>query len=155
MEPLDPSRQDPSREDAYREALYSEDPSREDAYREELFREDPYWEERAFVATLPGWRRFLCRLNWRSPLNDSIPYQRSVVSRKTSLKNAIRATILLLLGLGVVTLLIWSQYLLFILLILPIVFVVFYLVSALWMAIYDTLQEGEAIQTHHHREARD
>ena len=32
---------------------------------------DPYAEERAFLATLPGWRRFLARLNWHSPLTTN------------------------------------------------------------------------------------
>ena len=59
---------------------------------------DPYAEEGASLATLPGWRRFLARLNWRSPLNDYLPSQGSTHPQKLSARNAVKATLLLLLG---------------------------------------------------------
>jgi len=54
---------------------------------------DPYAEERAFIATLPAWRRFLARLNWRSPLNEYVLVNEAS-ARRPSLKNAIKATLL-------------------------------------------------------------
>jgi hypothetical protein len=73
---------------------------------------DPYAEERAFLATLPGWRRFLARLNWHSPLNDYYPSQDSTHSQALPARNAVKATLLLMLGAGVIVFLTWSQYLL-------------------------------------------
>ncbi len=107
---------------------------------------DPYAEERAFLATLPGWRRFLARLNWRSPLNDYHPSQDSIQPQNLSVRIAVKATLLLLLGTGVFVFLAWSQYLLIVLLLIPVFLAVAALVSALWRAIYDTLQEGESSQ---------
>ena len=105
---------------------------------------DPYAEERAFVATLPGWRRFLSRLNWHSPLNDYHPSQCSSHAQKLSARNAVKATLLLLLGAGVFVFLVWSQYLLIVLLLIPVFLVGAALIFGLWRAIYDTLQEGES-----------
>jgi Flp pilus assembly protein TadB len=105
---------------------------------------DPYAEERAFVATLPGWRRFLARLNWHSPLNDYLPGQGSSHPQKLSARNAVKATLLLLLGAGVFVFLVWSQYLLIVLLLIPVFLVGAALIFGLWRAIYDTLQEGES-----------
>jgi Flp pilus assembly protein TadB len=107
---------------------------------------DPYAEERAFLATLPGWRRFLARLNWHSPLNDYLPGQCSSHAQKLSARNAVKATLLLLLGAGVFVFLVWSQYLLIVLLLIPVFLVGAALIFALWRAIYDTLQEGESSQ---------
>ena len=107
---------------------------------------DPYAEERAFLATLPGWRRFLARLNWRSPLNDYHPSQDSTHPQKISARNAVKATLLLLLGTGMFVFLAWSKYLLIVLLLIPIFLAGAALISALWRAIYDTLQEGESSQ---------
>lgn len=107
---------------------------------------DPYAEERAFLATLPGWRRFLSRLNWRSPLNDYHPSQDSRHPKKLSARNAVKATLLLMLGAGVLVFLVWSRYLLIVLFLIPIVLAGAALISALWRAIYDTLQEGESSQ---------
>ena len=105
---------------------------------------DPYAEERAFLATLPGWRRFLSRLNWHSPLNDYHPSQDSNHPRRLSGINAVKATLLLLLGIGALAFLVWTQYLLIVLLLIPVLLTVVALISALWRAIYDTLQEGES-----------
>ena len=105
---------------------------------------DPYAAERAFVATLPGWRRFLARLNWHSPLNDYLPSQGSNQPQKISVKNAVKATLLLLLGAGIITFLVWSQYLLIVMLLIPVVWVGGVLIFGLWRAVYDTLQEGES-----------
>lgn len=107
---------------------------------------DPYAEERAFLARLPGWRRFLARLNWRSPLNDYHPSQDSTHPQKFSTRNAVKATLLLLLSIGVFVFLAWSKYLLIALLLIPIFLAGAALISALWRAIYDTLQEGESSQ---------
>ena len=107
---------------------------------------DPYAEERALLATLPGWRRFLARLNWHSPLNDYLPGQVSSHAQKLSARNAVKATLLLLLGAGVFVFLVWSQYLLIVLLLIPVFLVGAALILALWRAIYDTLQEGESSQ---------
>ena len=107
---------------------------------------DPYAEERAFLATLPGWRRFLARLNWRSPLNDYLPNQGSNHPQKLTTRNAVKATLLLLLGTGVFVFLAWSEYLLIALLLIPVVLAGAALIFALWRAIYDTLQEGESSQ---------
>lgn len=107
---------------------------------------DPYAEERAFVATLPGWRRFLSRLNWRSPLNDYHPSQASNNHRKFSRINAVKATLVLFLGIGVLVFLVWSQYLLIVLLLAPVLLIVVAGIFALWGAIYDTLQEGDSSQ---------
>lgn len=104
---------------------------------------DPYAEERAFLATLPGWRRFLARLNWHSPLNDYYPGQNSAYSQKLSAKNAVKASLLSMLGAGVIVFLAWSQYLLIALLLIPILLISAAMISALWRAIYDTLQEGD------------
>lgn len=107
---------------------------------------DPHAEERAFVATLPGWRRFLARLNWHSPLNDYLPGQGSTQPQKISARNSVKATLLLLLGAGIFAFLIWSQYLLIVMLLIPVVWVGAMLIFGLWRAIYDTLQEGESRQ---------
>lgn len=107
---------------------------------------DPYAEERAFIATLPGWRRFLARLNWGSQLNEYRPIGEAS-ARRPSLKNAIKATLLLLLGAGVLVVLVWSQLLLVVLLAVPVVLIVAGVVGGLWRAIYDTLQEGESVST--------
>jgi hypothetical protein len=107
---------------------------------------DPYAEERAFLATLPGWRRFLARLNWRSPLNDYLPSQGSTHPQKLSARNAVKATLLLLLGTGVFVFLAWSQYLLIAVLLIPVFLAGAALIFSLWRAIYDTLQEGESSQ---------
>jgi hypothetical protein len=105
---------------------------------------DPYAEERAFLATLPGWRRFLARLNWHPPpLNDDLPSQDSVHPQTFSARNAVKATLLLLLGTGLFVFLAWSQYLLIALLLIPVFLISAALISALWRAIDDTLQEGE------------
>lgn len=109
---------------------------------------DPYARERAFIATLPAWRRLLARLNWRSPLYQVVPVDAAAAAMGPSLKNATKATLLLLLGVGVFVLLAWSQLLFVVLLAVP-VFGVLALVAAvvvgLWRAIYDTLQEGESV----------
>ncbi len=107
---------------------------------------DPYAEERAFLATLPGWRRFLARLNWHSPLNDDLPSQGSIHPQTFSARNAVKATLLLLLGTGLFVFLAWSQYLLIALLLVPVFLISAALISALWRAIDDTLQEGESNQ---------
>ena len=107
---------------------------------------DPYAEERAFLAALPGWRRFLSRLNWRSPLNDYYPGQDSSHPQKLSRVNAVKATLILLLGIGVLVFLVWSQYLLIVLLLAPVLLIVVAGIFALWGAIYDTLQEGDSSQ---------
>ncbi|MFM7550224.1 MAG: hypothetical protein ACKO8I_15440 [Cyanobacteriota bacterium] len=104
---------------------------------------DPYAEERAFLAVLPGWRRFLARLNWHSPLNDYLRSQGSTHPQKLSARNVVKATLLLLLGMGAFVFLAWSQYLLIVLLLIPVFLVSAALIFALWRAIYDTLQEGE------------
>jgi hypothetical protein len=105
---------------------------------------DPYARERAFVASLPAWRRFLSKLNWRSELNGYVLIDEAA-ARQPSLKNAIKATLLLLLGAGVVVVLVWSQLLLVVLLAVPVVLIVAGVVGGLWRAIYDTLQEGESV----------
>ena len=107
---------------------------------------DPYAEERAFIATLPAWRRFLARLNWRSPLNAYVLVDEAS-GRRPSLKNAIKATLLLLLGAGVLVVLVWSQLLLVVLLAVPVLLIVAGVFGGLWRAIYDTLQEGESTST--------
>ena len=107
---------------------------------------DPYDEERAFLATLPGWRRFLARLNWHSPLNDDYLGQGSTQPQKISARNSVKATLLLLLGAGVFVFLVWTQYLLIAVLLIPVFWVGAAMISALWRAIYDTLQEGESSQ---------
>lgn len=104
---------------------------------------DPYPEERAFLATLPGWRRFLARLNWHSPLNDYYSSQDSTHSQALSAINAVKATLLLMLGVGIIVFLAWSQYLLIALLLIPVLLIGAAMISALWRAIYDTLQEGD------------
>jgi uncharacterized membrane protein YqjE len=53
---------------------------------------------------------------------------------------------LLLLGIGALAFLVWTQYLLIVLLLIPVLLTVVALISALWRAIYDTLQEGESSQ---------
>ncbi|WP_398330632.1 hypothetical protein [Vulcanococcus sp.] len=107
---------------------------------------DPYAEERAFIATLPAWRRFLARLNWRSPLNAYVLVDEAS-GRRPSLKKAIKATLLLLLGAGVLVVLVWSQLLLVVLLAVPVLLIVAGVVGGLWRVIYDTLQEGESAPT--------
>ena len=111
---------------------------------------DPYARERAFIAKLPAWRRFLARLNWRSPVYEFLPADRAAGAGRPSLKNATQATLLLLLGAWVVVLLVWSQLLLVVLLAIPAFYALAFaafLVVGLWRAIYDTLQEGESVST--------
>ena len=142
MGTLDGDREESIGNDSY--SPNGHESNRNDPGMKDRFGDDPHREERAFVASLPAWRRFLSRLNWHSPLNDGYWSYNATASKKPSLKNAIHAALLLLLGVGVVVLLIWTQYLLFVLLILPVILVASYLIFAIWKAIYDTLQEGDA-----------
>ena len=84
----------------------------------------------------------MSKLNWHSHPND---YD-SNHPRKLSRINAVPATLLLLLGLGALAFLAWTQYLLIVLLLIPVLLSVVALISALWRAIYDTLQEGKSSQ---------
>ena len=155
---------------------------------------DIYRSREAFFASLPAWRRFLAKINWRPTIDVMVStyhLQQAAARRKQalatpasspgdsllaelnaelirraghaitstlppssspevpappapgrhSLRNAAKASLLLLLGIGLAILLFWSGAIFFLLLGIP-VFILVVGVGLLWKAIYDTLQEG-------------
>jgi Flp pilus assembly protein TadB len=157
---------------------------------------DIYRSREAFFASLPGWRRFLAKLNWHpiidlmvkryaweqedlrldrlasaanSPTGDALLAELNAelnrrgstrttitdlpaeptaprpeqASTAPSRRNAVKATLLLLLGIGIAILLFTSPWFWLLLLAGFAVWVVVGLLGFIWKAIYDTLQEGD------------
>ena len=70
-----------------------------------------------------------------------LPELVSSESKQSSWRNAIKATLLLLLGIGIVILLCSSPWFWLLLMVAIAAYVAFGLLAFLWQAIYDTLQE--------------
>ena len=155
---------------------------------------DIYRSREAFFASLPAWRRFLAKVNWRPSIDVMVntyhleqaaarreqalaapasssgdpllaelnaelirraghattgtlppsPSPEVVAPPATgrhSLRNAAKASLQLLLSIGLAILLFWSGAIFFLLLGIP-VFLLVVGVGLLWKAIYDTLEEG-------------
>ena len=162
---------------------------------------DIYRSRQAFFASLPAWRRFLAKLNWR-PIIDSMVAQyhheqaairreqalnkpasqlplddlladfdaelvrragqgtttmvtpaakpagpalqsASTAARQPSWRNAGKATLLLLLGIGIAIPLFTSGLIWLVILVGSAGLLVFGVLGVIWKAIYDTLQEGD------------
>ena len=112
-----------------------------------------YRSREAFFASLPAWRRFLAKLNWRPTIDlmvkryaleqveTPLPERVSSEPKEPSWRNAIKATLLLLLGIGIVILLFSSPWFWLLLMVAIAAYVAFGLLAFLLQAIYDTLQE--------------
>jgi hypothetical protein len=112
-----------------------------------------YRSREAFFASLPAWRRFLSKLNWRPTIDLMVkqyaleqletPLSERVSSepKESSSRNAIKATLLLLLGIGIMMLLFSSPWFWLLLMVATAAYVAFGLLAFLWQAIYDTFQE--------------
>ena len=112
-----------------------------------------YRSREAFFASLPAWRRFLAKLNWRPTIDlmvkryaleqveTPLPERVSSEPKEPSWRNAIKATLLLLSGIGIVILLFSSPWFWLLLMVAIAAYVAFGLLVFLWQAIYDTLQE--------------
>ena len=124
------------------------DPQGTDGRLQEIYRS-----REAFFASLPAWRRFLAKLNWRPTIDlmvkryaleqveTPLPERVSSEPKEPSWRNAIKATLLLLLGIGIVILLFSSPWFWLLLMVAIAAYVAFGLLVFLWQAIYDTLQE--------------
>lgn len=125
---------------------------------------DIYRSREAFFASLPAWRRFLAKLNWHPTIDSMVhTYQlqqaaarrgQDVAARpaacpaipppaRFSWRNGVKATLLLLLGIGIAILLFSSGVAQLLLLASIPVLLVVAVLGFLWQAIYDTLQEGD------------
>lgn len=166
---------------------------------------DIYRSRQAFFASLPAWRRFLAKINWRptidlmvkayhlqqeaarrdqaqaapsgripsdpllAELNAELSRRaghapsRTVAStlasspklelvaaapappapRRQSWRNRVKASLLLLLGIGIAVPLFWSGAILLLLLVGIPAFILVVGLGGLWKAIYDTLEEGD------------
>ena len=116
-----------------------------------------YLSREAFFASLPAWRRFLAKLNWRPTIDlmvkqyaleqveAPLPELVSSESKQSSWRNAIKAILLLLLGIGIVILLFSSPWFWLLLMVATAACIAFGLLAFLWQAIYDTLQEEALI----------
>jgi hypothetical protein len=131
---------------------------------------DIYRSREAFFSSLPAWRRFLAKLNWHPTIDlmvrrysleqaDTSRSERSqqgcmepttaaseapaAEPRQPSWRNAIKATLLLALGIGIAILLFSSPWFWLLLVAGMALWIVAGLLDGLWKTIYDTLQEGD------------